>query len=500
MSATACWLRADLSEVRVFGATEDRWSAPASPADEAELLPALRARAVQAARWTAGHPALKRRLGLACVDVDDALCAWVRAPSATPQVMNAHVRTAGQDWNGAYAAGGIDLVTGAKPAGRRPRGQRSAEATGEFSGTILSMPDALTRLWLDELDRASVRPDGVVTLWHAMALAWAGDRSVDELTAVVLVESESRVVWAWSTGGRLVAAGRASLETHARPEEGAEAAHAAPADPLARLLPRLAIDWLTWSVQLGTTPARAVIVGSTADGQRAAGLMRERWSEMPISVERADDPVARTVVLAAEAWGKGGAGTNSASADRCLPGATTRATRAVKTRYRLAALGVLAVAVAVGGVGWRVSQASASISTAAAGLRVQGQERVSGLSTPLPEGTRNVLKALESRAAELLTREPPKLPPGPRALRSEAARVLDELAKHEGVKIMTFTLEGGRQQSVLHLSVPDRRTSEAIIAQLETAPNGMSWRRQDAAAIDKQLRLQGSWAAEKGGG
>jgi hypothetical protein len=496
----ACHVRTDLSETRLIGGGAPVSWTPSAPAeDPTTAAMVLRARAAEAAAWLASQ---KRRVGLICVDSEEAQFLWLKTPSADPMVLGAAVRSAGQDWGDKMLVGSIqplaDPDAAPEPTIAKKRGLlaawtkpigKSAAMQAPVRGPVIAAPLGLVRLWLDELDARGVRPDRVATLWHCLASAWAREHAAD-ITAVVAFEPGVRAAWSWSTGANLLAGGQQVMERPAAaPAEGEPAA---PDDPVAaakRLTARLALDWLSWAAHAGTLPKRAVLVGP--ETARFAEAFRERWPGIEISEQTCAEAIPATVERAGAAL----ASDRSAAADprRTLTVLTCRPTRAVRTQHRWAAAALVTVAVAIGLLGWRFSAASRAMAATAVEIQEASRGLVKSLNDPTIESSRNIQMSLSSMLTELRKKEPPKLPPEPKPVHDEVKRIADILSRYEGVKLLTLSIDA-RGTSSLQATVPDRRTSEEIKLELQRAAGALTWTEAGGIGADQQLRLNGNWS------
>lgn len=513
MSTLSCLLRSDLSEVRLIGdGASQRWSpAGYGPAEGESSEPAaadFRAIAQSAGQWTAAEATPRKGLALACIDVHETMCVWLRAPSASPPVLASALRALGQDWGPDFAIGSIEAIgaPAAEHARRRPFQRAPKNRPGaEHRGPVLCIPDALPRLWLDELDRRGVRPAAVVTLWHALALAWGGEGEAG-MSGAVLIEPDRRLVWAWARGRELAAGGSVTLPAPPMPpSESAIGPPPVPADSsewLKQAAHRLALDWLSWGAQVGAVPRRLTILGPEAG--RLAEALRAGWKDVPVECREEPDPAAITLDRAAEAWRALPAGAPRAGV--CLAHLTNRPTRAVRARYLLAGMAILALAVGVAGMGWRLHAASGQLRASAAQVRDEAAALAGTMKRPLVNRTSSLVMDLDKRLAELRKIEPPKLPPPPKPIWQEAKRLTDELARHEGVKLTTLYITMVTAQSSAQVALPEgnpidvRRIVEGLTPALEAAPpgGGLSWKRQaEGAGAERRLLLRGTWIEGK---
>lgn len=322
-------------------ATGDRRGEPSGPEGEA-------VRDVQdAAEWLArmvrrvGESAT--RLGVLCVDTAGAVCQWVTAPGRDATVVAAALAQDERAWPNSPvdlvpigAASLQALVDGPAVRGRRVAagGAPPAEKLA-----VLAIPDAPVRVLLDALDARGIEVERVVSLWHALALAWDpggpaaawsrtgvagehvpepghdGSRSHSTSartrpgpvvadsqapTGIVLIDPAGQLVWCWSCVGGVLAGGRLRLATERRETESArrlgDETRSSPAQPgpptgirarvTAADVGRLAAEWLAWSIQLGQAPSRLLCLvpelggtGPPAAGEQAGTASEQRSGE-----------------------------------------------------------------------------------------------------------------------------------------------------------------------------------------------------------------------------
>ncbi len=346
MGGRICYMTRDdrgavVRALRLVGErTSDSWTAPSTDPRRAIGSGAqwLRDRLVA---LSASNGRSARVLDRVCLDVDGAACSWVNASGTDRRLVRALIE-------GAAGSGGMDTDEGGPGARTRfpdlpdetgyeplaPRGDDAAPASPRVG--VMATPDIPARLLLDELDALGVRVGGVMSVWQALAAAWdAGDGGgggvradrvvADErpLCAVVAVDPDGpRAVWVWSDNGRPVAAGSVRL-LRAREDAGGEDEHGRIIDEAATTLceqdvSRLGLEWLSWSAQLGRTPARAVLVGpfgrvdesvaGVLDAGGAARALTAVWPGASVDVIEEPDPIGRTLGILAERGEAQGAG------------------------------------------------------------------------------------------------------------------------------------------------------------------------------------------------
>ncbi len=498
MSLPACLIKSDLSSLAIVTESgRSEWTAPPLRAD-LEPMAAWRLRVTQAASEAVQRLG-GRRLALVCVDVDETMCVWLKPPSAEPVVVAAALRSVAQDWGESFVPASVQMLAepqepadedsgapasapGARSAwqrlrrslGRRPAAQKAP------AGAVLNSPDSLVRLWLDALDGAQVRAERVASLWHVLADAF-GRGPHQGTGAVVLVDSPRRIVWSWSEEGALACGGQVLLD---RTPEGGEPETTGEAlnEALERAAMRISLDWVSWSAQMGVTPQWIVVLGAGAE--RVSASLRRRWPHASVETPAEAQPIG--AALARTNSGNGPA------PGRCLVSLTTRPTRAMRGRYLwgAAALGLLAVALGV--LAWRFDREARSMRAESARVNQQAINFVRSLGDDALTSARSPEMALESRLVELRKREPVKLPPPPRPIYDELKRALGVLAAHENVKVLQLSMDS-RASAVLNFSVPDRRTGEEILLELQKASQAIAWSVSGNVPGDQQLRLTGAW-------
>lgn len=348
--------------------SDETWNAGASDdADTAAL------NAVESAQWVKDRLAetrSPRRLDTLCLDVDGAVCSWVKGRDADTEL----IRSAVEGMDSAAGSADEDALDPHQTPGvadRLPRlplevsydlldRERSADRTA-----VLAAPDAPARLFLDRIDALGVRVERVITFWHALAEAWdpgakpATNQGPDIITtdhppaAIVAVDHQAaRLVWAWSQNGSLLACGSIRLK-HARPASSGSPAGPQPttpvvaaeiAPPLAEVhehdIARLAADWLGWSAQIGVCPARTIVVGrpaGTGMSPREIGTALTRaWPGSLTDLAGCDDAVAETLRR-----------TLDAKHINTFAPLTERPTRAHRSAYRSAAAALLVASACV---------------------------------------------------------------------------------------------------------------------------------------------------------
>jgi hypothetical protein len=477
------------------------------PENGAPTAAALRDRVRRAAEWTVAT-APSRRVAWVVVDVADAACAWIKAPSAAEPVIAASLRGLTQEWGELAPMGAIEMLTpglGTGGAGGgvldRLRGRPSSEdaeaesaphkpaALGPQGLAVLTLPDALTRLWLDELDRRGARVGAVLTLWHAMARVWGaeeGDGDAEQTVAVLLTTPGGRVVWAWARGdGSLIIGGEAALETTT--DEGEHSPEDA-ADSAAR---RVCLDWLSWAGQLGDAPARLVVVGDDPDawGERiSAGWRSLEWR----GVDALDAAALTLERLSGERPDPA-----SATGARGLTSLSRRPTRAARARYRLVALALLCLLIALGSVAFRLNRK-------ADGWRdradvVLGEARAAAAAGWPAAGrpTGNLVRWADTQYEIELNQGPAfQPPPEPEQVFAEYQRVAEILADHaerETIRLESLTISQEQGSNTLTFRVEERETGTSIRLGLQSEDAYLDWQLKSRRTSPLRPTYSGLW-------
>jgi hypothetical protein len=482
MPPTASLISTDCSSATVFTDTEDHtFSAPAI--DGEPDAPQLQRRAIELAAWAAKLPAVRRKLPMLCLDVEETTCAWLRAPSHIPQVLNASFRNLMQEWGDAAAGQSIvpldDQVIRAakKPAFTLlPKRKSKNTPNSAVRAAVLCQPDALARIVLGALDKQGLRPQIVTTLWHAAAAAWCTPG--DPLTAVVVERSPGRFIWVWCADASPIAAG------HMR----AAVAHEedAPDRTIQRAVAqRLAMDFTAWATHLGCSPKRITVVA--ADPSALSSELAAVFTDAPAPDEIATDrPVRDTLMRALDA---------PAQTRKSLPIAalTNRPTRAMRNRVRLSAATLFIAAIAAAGFAYQLAAAASEQSRSAANTRTGSIQQIRDLNDPEIVGP-NFARTLESRLIALRNKPSLKTPPAPLPIFEELAILVDVVNSFDDVTIKVLNIDSARS-SRLDLTVPDRRTGTAVRVELQARSNNLVWEQDSRGSNrnEKSVHLTGTW-------
>jgi hypothetical protein len=449
-----------------------------------------------------------------CLDHDGARCSWLTAAGADDRSVAAAVAIAaegssvdddpsagpgfGAVWAPEHGEAGSDMSVQALAVAAPRRAKGEPKSGGGSDGAaarrrlaVLAVPDLAARLLIDELDKLGVRVEAVTSVWHCAAQAWDPARAEEltagamaragrakeaseglnggpagvlsagpeQVTAVVVIDPSGRLVWSWSRGGALIAAGGQRLRRVAdkppvadepgasglavsRADGAAEPARAAPAEAPAAVVEvsrsdtgRVIGEWLAWSVQTGVAPTRVVCVGPAnvvcaglsddlpgAMGVGAVGSTLARdWPGAAGAGVVEDDPLGATLARLANA-GPLSAGPPRATADPrvVLTALASRPGRAARGAYRWIAAALLVLAGLIGVLAWRVDRAAAEATAGLEGLRAARAEKVRAVKDLVPRAAdpaeldpagllRSKVRDL-LRRADAITPEKPILP------------------------------------------------------------------------------------------
>lgn len=500
MSAPTLLIATDLSAMRLVGErTDDAWSAPPAPADQPAGVGDLRVRAREAAKWVAARPAVRRRLAAVVLDVEETLCVWVVAASDAAPVVTAAARNVLSEWETAVAPPAVEPIRGPRRSDERKRPARrpglgteaSADADAEAddddpsaipSGgamAVLALPDALARLFLDELDKLGVRADAVRSLYHAAATWDAPDDG--RRVATVLVEPDGRLVWSWSRGGRLLTGGSARLGP---PDD----------DHTDAALRRVALDWLTWAGQLSGPPDVIRAIG--ADAERVAGVLRDAAGDPPVETVDAPDPIGATLRRAAAPPAP-----PADDGNLVLARLSGRATRDTRRRYQLAGAALLAAALAVGSVAFWLVTLTAEFRERALAERERAVDLV--LENFPAANERNAqadpLRTARGLANQELDRLDVEPPPTPAPIFEETKRIAAILssrpAEESAIRLDDLTLDQLLTNTV-RFTTNDRSTTTALANEI-TGPGALIDWSAGRSSTPETRTLTGRWIEEQ---
>jgi hypothetical protein len=255
----------------------DAWSAPADDSDDIVID--------SAASWISSKAGPGGRISALVLDADGGVCSWATVPERDLGVVETVVRQQSEglgdprssDQTDAGSSSGSGVVwfyapgtsdSTIQPLGATPVDPGS-EADARERAAVLSVGDGIGRVLIDRIDRLGIETTVACTIWHAMASAWdpatawksrapsTGNvvESEPGVVAVVLVEPSGRLLWSWTRGGRLLAAGSQRL-----PRMGGGDDQPASVLLTADAAARLTADWLAWSAQLAIAPGRVVML------------------------------------------------------------------------------------------------------------------------------------------------------------------------------------------------------------------------------------------------
>lgn len=516
MSHPAVLLSADLSSVMlVTDSSSEQWSAPSLP--ESPDAHVLRERISEASRWVAQQPSVRRRINAAVLDISDATCRWVQSPSAAAPVVAATLRSQTEEWSARLPLGGLEPIIDELPTTRsfefirsrlesRAAKERFIDKPIDATNTsatesgarmaVLIMPDALVRLWLDRMDRSGIAVDSVLSLWHALALAW-GDSEETGTRAILLVDGEGRIAWAWATGTRLIVGGSLQLE---RPDTGeATPPHRHRAESAAQ---RISLDWVTWSAQLGVAPDDLLVIAAAGDplAEDLLAALSQRWDGLPARQTRSDHPLRETVARAGAAIRS--TPRSERGPRRCLSRLSSRPTRATRRRYLAMSFSLVLIAASIVALGYRLSEEGQERRSQAAEVRSETLELVSE-AVPGFNQNQSIQIQLRERISQLESTPAFNDPPSPRPIYESMLSFLDfieaEYPKAE-IRRIKFS-QGGTTPNEVEINMPSLSDRTALIARLSSLDSPVAWelrgnRRPNPSSVTTVLDLIGNWKAE----
>lgn len=517
MSRSVALVTTDLGSLTlVRGESVSLWSSGREGERGPQTPASARRSAEQLADWLASRREVRRRLGSLVLELDEAVCVWVRPPSTAGPVLAASVRSLGQEWGEwlewASAEPLLDDDHGGRPSSRWRIGGRGASGRGGEGGpepgagaegsegtdepgrgvATVALFDAAVRLLMDAADRRGVRVDEAMTLWHAVARAWPAAVSeggaADDAEAVVLADGGRRLVWVWRSGSGLLAGGVVWLRhgpgsSEGRPDE----------DGASSAVRRLGLDWLTWSGQLGLTPGSLVVAGE--DAERWRSLICSRWSFGSSEAREEANPLGVTLSLLSGGPSGGSGETNGRSGRRVLLRLSGRPTRSVRRRYTLSGLAMLLFAVAVGSIAfrlidkagaWSSERGAISSSTRSSVLETWPDLRGKPMSSPA--------RAAEGKLREARSEQRFQPPPAPKPVFEESLRVAGILAALDEDLEARHEAESGEEEATARPGSVARRHVKLTRLKMDDALGGefavIVQEREDGTAIFQALRRE----------
>lgn len=519
MSVHAAWIREDLGEVRLLTPSgEVSWRAERAGegTNEAPDAFALRDRARDAAAWTASQLGPGKRLAVVCVDVEDAACVFASAPSAEPAVVAAAMRAGATDYDALTMHGAMQPLAKAegKPGAMSSptlerlfkRGKATPQApSGAVRMAVLTTPDSLVRLWLDQLDRLGVSVGVVMSLWHAVGEAF-GERAaasgaggveaqdIGPLDAVIL-EDSGRLVWSWARGGNLVAAGELSVRRSDFDPLSSEAERWNSEAWFPVAASRLALDWLTWSTHLGASPSRVRVVGS--DAKELARILDDRWPQAEVASTAQHDPIGGTLrALAQRAEGKL---PDDDDPRRTLVSLSRRRGRAHARLYTWAGVATGLCAAAIFAIGWRSMDKRALLGSAAAQVRGETTKVVQEIAPALASNP-DKARALDSVLQDMRKARPEITdPPAARPIMNELARLTGAFESLGEAGLFFLDIDLNETLPNAAVRVPDFATGERLRQALRESPGAIDWEvtfQRELAQNLQDWKLTGQWRQE----
>lgn len=485
-----------LKGLRLVGSRSDAaWPAPEGP--PGAVFDA-------AARWIKDELAGTRtpdHLAALCLDADGGVFSWINSPSRDPAVVAAVARQADMDRSalgGGGASSPLDYfapdqsesliqplapsLNGHAKGLRLPRRRagRANPAQESHRLALLAQLDTPARLLIDALDRAGVGVESVLSIWHAMVRAWdpgsrpatpgASERAVMDAAppaiAVVLMDPDSRLVWAWGRAGGLLAGGAIRVR-----RGGDEAGWNADADDASRLVN----DWLAWAAQLGEAPARVVCIVPPGEEESPAiaefgRALAAGWTGASVDLVVNADPLGATLARLADVLEGAPAPVHTdASPDRVLVNLAMRRGRQHRALYLWSAAALVLAGATLAGWGYSVRRRAATISRAAAAGETAWRDKVKDLAPDLSlvrpgQDPLAILKS-ELDAREKRLRRPEKADPAMPVM--QELETLSFILGNPDYTLEALSLDS-RGLSKLQVVVPDIAQAEALLDALRS--------------------------------
>jgi hypothetical protein len=528
LSGRVCYIaRADrgdrVSAIRLVGArNQEEWRAAEGGGDSFGVLVEIG----DAAAWVAARAA-RSGVSLLVADVGGGECRWVTAPGAEPTVVAAALAqsewgdsSSGSSWGSeSVSEASVQALAPPIPAGSSGRGllkrgtaAEEAPAGGQRLG-VLAIPDVSARLLLDALDERGVSVEQAISLWHGLGMAWdpgaswVGQRSgggtevvatAAPVTGVVLVDPSGRLVWAWSRGGELLAAGTIRL-----PAQGSVAVSRSD-------VARLSADWLAWSMQLGVAPARVIALSPPLQGDGGDGLssaqmgteLGKLWPGATVDLAVHEDPIGATLERLSGVDEEAPLPALDGDGRRALVMLSHRPRRVHRLMYQWAALALVVAAVAFGAVGWKAWGSARESRAEVRAARESMRDTALGAAPAGTDGLAQERANSDPRrylADRLAARQQTLDPTGGI---DPAKPILAELNAvswvlgNEDIRIVEMMLDSGAV--LITVDVPDTRTGEELVESMQSimGSNVVEWSPQWLSGTGegrRQLILHGRW-------
>lgn len=532
MSARVCYLKrgwrgGSIANVQLVSLTgHERLGALAAPADGAiagEVSPEAAAAFIADSLARVRGPA---NLALVCLDAEGSAASWVASPTHERSAIASLVRmgqSSGSDGEGSRGRASPLEQIGQDPysasieplaaqdeapasTGLLTRARRTPKAAApkptERIG-VLSMVDAPARVLLDELDRRGVSVDGVASIWHAMVQALdptpeGTEPSRAGVVAIVVTETDGRVLWAWSRGRELLAAGAIRAVAHATPE-GEASVELGDAEAA-----RIVNDWLSWGAQLCIAPTRVIAVLPEGDdmgqgSRKFAMRLGASWQDATVDAAVDADPVGMVLRRLAERL----EGTPDTRGDESptpttrLVGLSTRPGTRHRSMVRWGAVAVLAAAGMCVVTGVRLRGAASAASEAATGWSTTWREAVQAeypaALTPQPgKSSRAILQDEVDRQRKRMA-PPPALEPSLPVM--QELETLSMVLGNANVGVESIDLDTRSPTVRMVLLCPDLAYAERLVLALGEIEG--SWVSGWGATYTNITAAPGSPAAER---
>ncbi len=306
------------------------------------------------------------------------------------------------------------------------------------------------------------------------------------ITAILITTEDNAVVWAWSRGRRLLTGGRNFIALNS-PSDSVEPVGPSTPD-YSSACGRIALDWLTWSAQIGQSPERLIIV--SPDANEIARHCARLWPTAKHRQIPEIDPVAATLnqLITADPIKP------ESDARTCVASLTNRPSKAHRRLNQWAGVLLLAVALTIAGLGWQFRRQSAVYNEQEEAIATNIEGKLAPIDQRMARDPRPK-RALENKINELAAGSEGFVEPDlPLPILSELLRVGAALEKTEDVKIER--LEITETRSVLRLSIPDTVTGEQIIENLRTSTGSIRWIESNTGIQTGRLVLNGAWTIE----
>lgn len=463
----------DLSSLTVYTAGQAHSFTPSSLPESPSPLD-LRARIDEAASFLSRIPTLKKRLDTLVIMTNDAAVMFESASSPASPVAAAAIESSSADWGSILPTRGVSPLTEYPDKPRsfeflRPKNEPATpQASAGSAFPILTVPDAVIRLFLDKLDRKGFKAPRVITLWHALAQSSHPQANTNDLQATLLFHDHA-ITYALHVGLALYAGGRIALQN----TDGQQTAD------------RLTLDLLTWSSRLGLPVSKLTNIHNETTSP--ADTLPPALNHIKQTSHQQPDPLAWLLSKAAET-------PHASPAQQTLNRSnisrlTTRPGKNTRRAYRAATLSLLLTATAIGIFAHRVGSFTDKFAQARTDTAVATESIIQATFSNFDPSTQNVYTYLQTLQRELDAKEPQGTPPAPPPWVEDIKEITEFIANFDDVHIADMRLEPIRATITLRGEGITPEIATDFSSKLSTTQFRRFWRANVGNAASQNITI-----------